>query len=68
MLGTPRSALLRRAYGPVALPGVVVGLWLGVSLGWTSEIVGMLCVALLWLVSDTAIRLVTEPWTRWARS
>lgn len=40
MLGTPRRALLRRVYLPAALPGVVVGCRLGVSLGWMSVIVG----------------------------
>lgn len=96
MLGTPRGALLRRVYLPAALPGVVVGCRLGVSLGWMSVIVaeitgategvgammqvarqtgrleeivvGMLCFALLGLASDTAIRLGTARWTRWART
>lgn len=96
MLGTPRRDLLRRVYLPAALPGVVVGCRLGVSLGWMSVIVGefsgaregvgammqvarqtgrldeivvgMLCFALLGLASDTAIRLLTARWTRWARA
>lgn len=96
MLGTPRRALLRRVYLPAALPGIVVGCRLGVSLGWMSVIVGeftggsgtgvgavmqvarqtgsldeivvgMVCFALLGLASDTLIRLVTAPWTAWAR-
>lgn len=40
MLGTPRRALLRRVYLPAALPGILVGCRLGVSLGWMSVIVG----------------------------
>lgn len=40
MLGTRRRALLRRVYLPAALPGIVVGCRLGVSLGWMSVIVG----------------------------
>lgn len=96
MLGTPRHALLRRVYLPAALPGIVVGCRLGVSLGWMSVIVGeftsgtgtgvgavmqvaratgdldeivvgMVCFALLGLASDTLIRLVSAPWTAWAR-
>lgn len=42
MLGTPRSALARRVYLPAALPGVVTGLRLGITLGWMSVIVGEL--------------------------
>jgi NitT/TauT family transport system permease protein len=40
MLGTPRRALARRVYVPAALPGIVTGLRLGLTLGWTSLIVG----------------------------
>ncbi len=40
MLGTPRVALARRVYVPAALPGIVTGLRLGLTLGWMSVIVG----------------------------
>lgn len=42
MLGTPRRALARRVYLPAAFPGIVTGLRLGLTLGWTSLIVGEL--------------------------
>lgn len=42
MLGTPRRELARRVYLPAALPGIVTGLRLGLSLGWMSVIVGEL--------------------------
>lgn len=42
MLGTPRRDLARRVYVPAALPGIVTGLRLGLTLGWTSLIVGEL--------------------------
>ncbi len=40
MLGTSRRALARRVYVPAALPGIVTGLRLGLTLGWMSVIVG----------------------------
>ena len=42
MLGTPARALARRVYVPAALPGIVTGLRLGLTLGWMSVIVGEL--------------------------
>lgn len=42
MLGLPRRALARRIYLPAALPTVVTGLRLGLTLGWASVIVGEL--------------------------
>ncbi len=42
MLGTPRRALARRVYVPAALPGIVTGMRLGLTLGWMSVIVGEL--------------------------
>jgi len=42
MLGTPRRALARRVYLPAALPGIVTGMRLGLTLGWASVIVGEL--------------------------
>lgn len=42
MLGTHRWHLARRVYVPAALPGIVTGLRLGLTLGWTSVIVGEL--------------------------
>lgn len=42
MLGTRRRALARRVYVPAALPGIVTGLRLGLTLGWMSVIVGEL--------------------------
>lgn len=42
MLGTPRRQLARRVYLPAALPGIVTGLRLALSLGWMSVIVGEL--------------------------
>ncbi len=42
MLGTPRRSLARRVYLPAALPGIVTGLRLGLTLGWMSVIVGEL--------------------------
>lgn len=42
MLGTPRVALARRVYIPSALPGIITGLRLGLTLGWMSVIVGEL--------------------------
>ncbi|MFC5381077.1 ABC transporter permease [Aquipuribacter nitratireducens] len=97
MLGTPRRQLLRRVYLPAALPGIVVGCRLGVSLGWMSVIVGefvststlgigvmmdsarmtgrldqvvvgMVCFAVLGLLSDTVLRVASARWTRWART
>ncbi len=42
MLGTRPRDLARRVYVPSALPGIVTGLRLGLTLGWTSVIVGEL--------------------------
>ena len=42
MLGTRRRDLARRVDVPAALPGIVTGLRLGLTLGWTSVIVGEL--------------------------
>ncbi|CAN5243710.1 ABC transporter permease [soil metagenome] len=42
MLGLPRRRLLRRVYLPAALPGIVTGMRLGLTLGWMSVIVGEL--------------------------
>jgi len=42
MLGTPRSRLWRRVYLPSALPEIVTGLRLSLSLAWTCVIVGEL--------------------------
>jgi sulfonate transport system permease protein len=42
MLGTRRRALLRRVYVPAALPGIITGMRLGLTLGWMSVIVGEL--------------------------
>lgn len=42
MLGTRRRDLARRVYVPAAFPGIVTGLRLGLTLGWTSVIVGEL--------------------------
>ncbi len=42
MLGTRRRALARRVYVPAALPGIVTGLRLGLTLGWMSLVVGEL--------------------------
>jgi len=42
MLGTPRRSLAHRVYLPAALPGIVTGLRLGLTLGWMSVIVGEL--------------------------
>lgn len=42
MLGTPRRALARRVYLPAALPGIVTGMRLALTLGWASIIVGEL--------------------------
>jgi NitT/TauT family transport system permease protein len=42
MLGTPRWDLGRRVYLPAALPAIVTGLRLGLTLGWMSVIVGEL--------------------------
>jgi ABC-type nitrate/sulfonate/bicarbonate transport system permease component len=42
MLGTRRRALARRVYLPAALPGIVTGLRLGMTLGWMSVIVAEL--------------------------
>jgi len=42
MLGTPQRHLARRVYIPAALPGIVTGLRLGLTLGWTSVIVAEL--------------------------
>ncbi|HEX2274445.1 MAG TPA: ABC transporter permease [Acidimicrobiales bacterium] len=42
MLGTRRRALARKVYVPAALPGIVTGLRLGMTLGWMSVIVAEL--------------------------
>jgi len=42
MLGTRPRELARRVYIPFALSGIVTGLRLGLTLGWTSVIVGEL--------------------------
>lgn len=42
MLGTPPRHLARRVYVPHALPGIVTGLRLGLTLGWTTVIVAEL--------------------------
>jgi len=42
MLGTPRSQLWRRVYLPSALPEIVTGLRLSLTLAWTCVIVGEL--------------------------
>lgn len=42
MLGTRPRQLARRVYLPAALPGIVTGMRLGLTLGWTSVIVGEL--------------------------
>lgn len=42
MLGTRPRDLARRVYVPSALPGIVTGLRLGLTLGWTSVIVAEL--------------------------
>ena len=42
MLGTPRSRLWRRVYLPSALPEIVTGLRLSLTLAWTCVIVGEL--------------------------
>ena len=42
MLGTHRRDLARRVYLPAALPGIVTGLRLGMTLGWMSVIVAEL--------------------------
>ena len=42
MLGTPRRALAARVYVPAALPGIVTGLRLGLTLGWMTVIVAEL--------------------------
>lgn len=42
MLGTPRWDLGRKVYLPAALPPIVTGLRLGLTLGWMSVIVGEL--------------------------
>ena len=42
MLGTPRHALWRKVYLPSALPEVVTGLRLSLTLAWTCVIVGEL--------------------------
>ena len=42
MLGTPPRELARRVYVPFALPGIVTGLRLGLTLGWTTVIVAEL--------------------------
>lgn len=42
MLGTSRRALARKVYVPAALPGIVTGLRLGLTLGWMSLVVGEL--------------------------
>ncbi len=42
MLGTRRRALARKVYLPAALPGIVTGLRLGMTLGWMSVIVAEL--------------------------
>jgi ABC-type nitrate/sulfonate/bicarbonate transport system permease component len=42
MLGTRQRDLARRVYVPAALPGIVTGLRLGLTLGWTTVIVAEL--------------------------
>jgi len=42
MLGTPRSRLWRRVYLPSALPEIVTGLRLSLTLAWTCVIIGEL--------------------------
>jgi ABC-type nitrate/sulfonate/bicarbonate transport system permease component len=42
MLGTRRRDLARKVYVPAALPGIVTGLRLGMTLGWMSVIVAEL--------------------------
>lgn len=42
MLGTRQRDLARRVYVPFALPGIVTGLRLGLTLGWTTVIVAEL--------------------------
>ena len=42
MLGTPRSQLWRRVYLPSALPEIVTGLRLSLTLAWTCVIIGEL--------------------------
>jgi sulfonate transport system permease protein len=42
MLGTRQRDLARRVYVPSALPGIVTGLRLGLTLGWTTVIVAEL--------------------------
>jgi ABC-type nitrate/sulfonate/bicarbonate transport system permease component len=42
MLGTRPRDLARRVYIPFALPGIVTGLRLGLTLGWTTVIVAEL--------------------------
>lgn len=42
MLGTPPRHMARRVYVPFALPGIVTGLRLGLTLGWTTVIVAEL--------------------------
>lgn len=42
MLGTAQKDLARRVYVPHALPGIVTGLRLGLTLGWTTVIVAEL--------------------------
>lgn len=95
-LGTPRRRLLRQVHLPAALPSVVTGLRLGVTLGWMSVvvgeltgtrygvgvmmfaarevgrldrvIVGILCFAVLGVLSDLALRVVFRPLTAWSRA
>lgn len=42
MLGTRQRDLARRVYVPAALPGIITGLRLGLTLGWTTVIVAEL--------------------------
>lgn len=95
-LGTPRARLLWKVYLPAALPSVVTGLRLGVTLGWMSVvvgeltgtrygvgvmmfaarevgrldrvIVGILCFAVLGVLSDLALRMIFRPFTGWSRA
>jgi len=95
-LGTPRRRLLWQVHLPAALPSVVTGLRLGVTLGWMSVVVGeltgtrhgvgvmmfaarevgrldrvmvgILCFAVLGVLSDLAIRTVFRPLTAWSRT
>lgn len=94
-LGTPAHAVLWRVDIPAALPSVVTGLRLGVTLGWMSVVVGeltgtrfgvgvmmfaarevgrldrvvvgILCFAVLGVLSDLALRTAFRPLIAWSR-